>query len=97
LLTDVALWVYCGEVKIAEANGLEVHLPTTGGKAGRGNARTGSIQVRDSNMIVKQFRFLWADAASRAKAIDGARAFMRTIPTRVGRTARGGKIDSMKT
>lgn len=63
-------------MKIAELNGYEAHLPTSGGKAGKGCAKTGTIQVRRENMIVKQFRFVWADEPSRLKAIRSAKAYM---------------------
>ena len=65
-------------MKIAALNGYEVHLPTSGGKAGKGKAKSGSIQVRRDSCIVKQFRFRWADKASRLNAIRAARKFMLT-------------------
>ena len=52
-------------MKLAELNGYEVHLPTSGGKAGKGCQKTSSIQVRRNNLIVKQFRFVISDDCTR--------------------------------
>lgn len=68
-------------MKISELNGFEAHLPTSGGKAGKGRAKTGTIQVRQDSMIVKQFRFDWAEKNSRIKAIRAAKNYMKTTIT----------------
>lgn len=44
-------------MKIETLNGYELHLPTSGGRAGHGHNQTTSLQVRKDGMIVKQFRF----------------------------------------
>ena len=62
-------------MKIGELNGCEFHVPTSGGKAGRGCNRTSTIQVRRGRSILKQFRFAVSDSDSRIKAIRKARAF----------------------
>lgn len=62
-------------MKVGELNGNEFHIPTSGGKAGKGKAITGSIQVRRGNRIVKQFRFRWMEKASRSAAIAKAKSF----------------------
>lgn len=63
-------------MKLAELNGYEARVPTTGGKAGKGRAQTGTIQVLKDGVIVKQFRFVWADENSRVRAARQARHFM---------------------
>lgn len=51
------------------------HIPTTGGKAGLGKNRTSSIQLREGNRIVKQFRFKTDDNESFKAAARKARIF----------------------
>lgn len=51
------------------------HIPHTGGKAGLGKNVTSSIQLREGNQIVKQFRFKTADPDSFKKAAARARKF----------------------
>jgi hypothetical protein len=63
-------------MKIAELNGFSAHLPLSGGKAGKGHQKTGAIQVRRENLIVKQFRFVWDEKSSRLKAIRSAKLYM---------------------
>ena len=55
--------------------GYEIHLPTSGGKAGKHRERTSTIQVRRAGFIVKQFRYTVADADSRVKAMRKAREY----------------------
>jgi hypothetical protein len=62
-------------MKLGELNGYEFHVPTSGGKAGKGCNRTSTIQLRMGNRIIKQFRFTLDDPASRTKAIRKAKAF----------------------
>jgi hypothetical protein len=54
----------------------EVHLPTSGGKAGKGRQVTSSLQVRRGGAIVAQFRFRVSDPDSRKGAVAKARAFI---------------------
>jgi hypothetical protein len=63
-------------MRIAEINGFEIHVPTSGGKAGKGNAKTSTIQIRKDNVIVKQFRFVVADIGSKNRAIGAAKKFI---------------------
>ena len=63
------------EMLIAEMNGYECHLPTSGGKAGKGHQKTSTIQVRKDNRIVKQFRFTIDDNESRKAAVAKAKEF----------------------
>lgn len=65
-------------VKIGEHEGFEIFGPTSGGKAGKGLARTSSMQVRRDGAIVKQFRFKCDDEDSRKAALRKAGAFMRS-------------------
>jgi hypothetical protein len=60
---------------ITTINGYEFHLPTSGGKAGKGNQKTSTIQVWKDNQIVKQFRFTINDNESRKAAVAKAKAF----------------------
>jgi len=60
---------------IAEMNGYEFHLPTSGGKAGKGHQKTSTIQVRKANCIVKQFRFYVDDTESMKVAVGKAKEF----------------------
>lgn len=55
-----------------------IHWPSTGGKAGKGRNRTSSVQVRDknSNCIVKQFRFIVGNRKSWTVAINKALQFI---------------------
>lgn len=63
---------------LAFFNGFEIHLPMSGGKAGKGCNKTGSIQIRDGFRILKQFRFQVGKQPSYMKAIDKAKAFCQT-------------------
>jgi hypothetical protein len=63
-------------VKMSGTNGFELFMPTSGGKAGKGRAKTSSLQVRRGGVIVKQFRFTCDDEASRRAAVAKAVAFM---------------------
>lgn len=63
-------------MQLAELNGYIARVPTTGGKAGKGLAVTGTVQVLRNGQIVKQFRFVWEDEASRKAAARKARDFM---------------------
>jgi hypothetical protein len=62
-------------MKLADFQGYEIHLPTSGGKAGTGHNLTSTIQVRKENMVVKQIRFIVSDSESRKAAIAKAKAF----------------------
>lgn len=42
---------------IGEYRGYKLFLPTSGGKAGKGKNKTTSLQIRNGNMVVAQFRF----------------------------------------
>ena len=62
-------------MKLCDYRSFEIHVPMSGGKAGKGCNRTSSIQVRRHNSIQIQFRFVLADPASRSGAIAKARAY----------------------
>lgn len=64
-------------MKLGELNGCEFHIPTSGGKAGKGFQVSSTIQVRRGNQILKQFRFIVADPASRTAAATKAKTFAR--------------------
>lgn len=61
---------------IAELNGHEFYIPTSGGKAGKGHQKTGTIQIRKDGFIRKQIRFVMGDEASQSAAIEKAKAFV---------------------
>lgn len=63
-------------MKIAEIGSYEVHLPTSGGKAGRGCNKTSTLQVRYGGVVLKQFRFTVADFESRKAATRKAKDFI---------------------
>lgn len=62
-------------MKIADYLGFEIHVPTSGGKAGTGRNRTSTIQLRRANCIQKQFSFVMDDPDSRSRAIAKAKHF----------------------
>lgn len=63
-------------MKIGEYRGYEFHLPTSGGKAGKGHAKTSNIQVRKDSCILRQFRFRVDDPADRKRAADAAKKYV---------------------
>lgn len=67
-------------MKIANLQHYEIHLPTSGGKAGRGYAKTSTLQVRFDSCIVKQFRFVIGDARSRKLATKKVKQWVRENP-----------------
>jgi hypothetical protein len=62
---------------IDTGNGHQIHVPASGGKAGRGRNRTGTIQVRRHGFIIKQYRFVTADFASYQAAFKKAEDFCK--------------------
>lgn len=54
----------------------ELHVPTSGGKAGKGQNLASTIQVRFAGSIKKQIRFILTDSESRKQAIAKARQFV---------------------
>lgn len=57
-------------MKIESCYGYELHQPTSGGKAGKGNAKTSTIQVRRHSLVIKQFRYkVGNDGVPRRKAV----------------------------
>jgi hypothetical protein len=63
-------------MKIAEMGKYEIHAPTSGGKAGKGNNRTSTVQVRLGNQLKKQIRYTVGKPKARELAIDKARSFI---------------------
>lgn len=61
---------------LAERNGYVARLPETGGKAGKGQNKTSSLQVLKDNLIVKQFRFTMNNPESWKAAVAKANQFM---------------------
>jgi hypothetical protein len=59
----------------------ELHVPTSGGKAGAGRNLTSNVQVRKNCMIVKQFRFRTNDDASYVHAKFLAKDYCNTLST----------------
>lgn len=54
-------------MKICDYKGFEIHIPTSGGKAGKNRNISSTIQLRKDGCIVKQFRFLIDSDFSRKK------------------------------
>lgn len=69
-------------MKIADYKGYEVHVPTSGGKAGTGCNQTSTVQVRLGCNIVKQFRFTVDSPDSRKTALRKARDFINKDSTK---------------
>lgn len=67
-------------MKLCELNGFEVHLPESGGKAGKGHNKTSTIQLRRDGCIVKQFRFVVDSQTSRVSAMRAAKEYALTPP-----------------
>lgn len=63
-------------MKICDYRGFEMHMPTSGGKAGHGYNATGSIQVRFDNCLKANFRFKMDSDVSRKNAVSKAKAFV---------------------
>lgn len=59
-------------MKLHDYKGYEFHQPTSGGKAGKGCNRTSTIQIRQGNCIVKQFRFELDIFMDRIRAVKKA-------------------------
>ena len=69
---------------IGEYRGYTLYVPTSGGKAGKGNNRTGSLQIRNGSQIIKQIRFKVGDdvaelAAKARRIIDERRREIRMM------------------
>ena len=60
-----------------EINGYRFYISDSGGKAGKGENVTGSIQIRKGNVIAKQFCFRIGNKGSRDRALAQARAWAR--------------------
>lgn len=63
-------------MKVGEMNGFEFHVPTSGGKAGKGRHTTSTIQIRRGNQIVKQIRFTLSSPESRTAAVLKAKEYV---------------------
>ena len=53
-----------------------IHIPISGGKAGKGLNKTGSVQVRKDGFILKQFRYRVGDFDARYAARRSAAEFI---------------------
>lgn len=63
---------------VVKEPGFGIRLPTSGGKAGRGLAKTSTVQVMCGNMLVRQFRFTVASEKSKQAAMAKAYAFIES-------------------
>jgi hypothetical protein len=61
-------------MKYRTVGGYEIHLPTSGGKAGADLNKTSALQVRKDSCIVKQFKFAVGGDGFR-KALEKAMVF----------------------
>lgn len=73
-------------MKVTDYKGYEVHLPTSGGKAGKGCNKTSTIQVRRGGCIQKQFRWTLGIAFDRQRAIEKAKAWIAIQRATEGQT-----------
>lgn len=66
--------------------GHEIHQPTSGGKAGKGCARTSTLQVRQDSQVLKSFRYTCDRPETRRKALSKAKQFvlLRAFPHMIG-------------
>jgi hypothetical protein len=67
-------------MKLCDKGGYEIHVPTSGGKAGTGHNLTSTIQVRHDGLIVKQIRFSMTAESSRRKAVQKAKDWINANP-----------------
>jgi hypothetical protein len=68
-------------MKIADYSGYEIHLPTSGGKAGKGCQVTSALQIvrpaGNARVIVKQVRFILDNYESRRTAMQKVKDWCR--------------------
>jgi hypothetical protein len=55
----------------------DIYCPISGGKAGAGLNRTSSIQVRQGNLIVKQFRYVCDSDVNYDRALKKAHDYVK--------------------
>jgi hypothetical protein len=60
-------------------DGFIMRIPLSGGKAGRGLAKTSNVQVYKPGVCLKNFRFKIGDAISRQSAIDKAKDYVNVM------------------
>lgn len=66
---------------LAEYKGYTITVPTSGGKAGKGYAKTSNVQVRDRQFCIpKMFQFNVGDAESIRAAARKAREWVDANP-----------------
>lgn len=63
-------------MKVADYKGFQIHVPTSGGKAGKGCNATSSLQVIKHSQIRKLFRFKLDARDSYSNALEKAKAFI---------------------
>lgn len=63
-------------MKLGDLHGYEVHIPMSGGKAGKGNNVTSTLQIRRDGCIVKQIRFVLTDPSGRSEAVRKAKDYI---------------------
>jgi hypothetical protein len=56
-------------------NGYALHVPTSGGKAGKNCNKTSTVQLRLEDCVKKQFRFTVNDKESFKKAVAKAKKY----------------------
>ncbi len=70
-------------MKLTDYKGYSIHVPTSGGKAGKGRNRTSTIQICKTDggrVIVKQIRFVLYEPDSRINAMQKAKDFILANP-----------------
>ncbi len=71
-------------MKITEYRGYDIHLPTSGGKAGKGHNKTCSLQICTSDgrsrRVHKLVRFNVAEVGSRSAAVQKAKDYINANP-----------------
>jgi len=70
---------------IATVNGLLLRMPLSGGKAGKGHAKTSNVQImacsKNGSIRIKQFQFKTKVWGSKEIAIQKARVFAQSYKT----------------
>lgn len=71
-------------MKLCDYQGYEIHIPTSGGKAGTGKNETSTIQIRLGNCIAKAIRFSMINPEQRSRAIQKAKDWIAHNPAAAG-------------
>ncbi len=70
-------------MNLLDYKGYTIWLPISGGKAGKGCAKTGSLQARYGNVIYKQVSFVIDVEGSRKKAYKKLKEWIDANPPKI--------------